>query len=364
MFDNLVVRNLTKQYSNGKGIAGVSFACPEGSFTVLLGPSGAGKTTTVSLIAGILQQTSGDVLIRGQSLERVSPRERQVAMAFEDYALYPTHTVYENIASPLRVRKMGDEEIDRRVRSMAALLGIDQHLDKLPSQISGGQKQRTGLCRCLVRDADVYILDEPIAHLDAKLRHRMRGEFKRIHRELGKTMIYVSHDFREALALADTIVILDAGRVVQIGTPQEVFTRPRNTFVATLLGDPPMNLVDFEAARVSNGHLSLESPRGPVGIDGTLFTDAGLGRVRLGFRDFAVSLQAERAPNCLAGSVYVSEPIEDRKVFTISVGENRVKVLTARSVDLPINREVFIQLNPKRIHLFDAQSGERIPERA
>ena len=235
MPDYLEIRNLSKQYPRVKGIDDVSFSCAEGSFTVLLGPSGAGKSTTLKIIAGILQETSGDVLRRGVSMRTVAPQARNTSMVFEDYALYPTFSVYENIASPLRVRKVAPQEVDTRIKKIAKLLGIDEHLEKLPSQISGGQKQRTALARCLIRDADIYLLDEPIAHLDAKLRHRMRGEFKRIHKDLGKTMIYVTHDYREALALADTVVILDKGHVVQIGKPDEVFSRPRNVFVATLL---------------------------------------------------------------------------------------------------------------------------------
>lgn len=163
-------------------------------------------------------------------------------MVFEDYALYPHISVFENIASPLRIRNFSENEIKKKVELIAELVGIEKHLDKLPSQISGGQKQRTGLARCLTRDADIYILDEPIAHLDAKLRHRMRGEFKRIHKELGKTMIYVTHNFREALSLADKVIILDKGYIKQMGTAMEVFNQPVDTFVATLFGEPPIGV--------------------------------------------------------------------------------------------------------------------------
>ena len=199
-------------------------------------------------------------------------------MTFEDYALYPTFSVFENIASPLRVRKVAREDVDSRVKRTAQLLGIDEHLEKLPSQISGGQKQRTALARCLIRDAEIYLLDEPIAHLDAKLRHRMRGEFKRIHKNLGKTMIYVTHDYREALALADSVVILNKGKVVQIGPPDEVFSRPRNIFVATLLGEPPMNLVHFDDARAENGGLALSAGDRKVSLRGV----SAAGRARKG----------------------------------------------------------------------------------
>jgi ABC-type sugar transport system ATPase subunit len=355
----LEIRNLSKQYQKVKGIDDVSFDCAEGSFTVLLGPSGAGKTTTLQIIAGILQETSGEVLRNGRSLRPVMPQERGISMVFEDYALYPTFSIYENIASPLRVRKVPAGEVDSRVKRIAKLLGIDEHLEKLPAQISGGQKQRTALARCLIRDAEIYLLDEPIAHLDAKLRHRMRGEFKRIHKDLGKTMIYVTHDYREALALADTVVVLNKGKVVQIGTPDEVFSRPRNVFVATLLGEPPMNLIRFQEGRTENGGITLSRGDQRVSLRGVA-TGAASGKVTLGFRHFTASLEPRDGENCIEGSVYVSEQMEDSKVYSIMVGEDLVKVLTPREARFDINQRVFIRMDPKAVYLFDGETGERI----
>lgn len=359
MPDYLEIRNLTKQYARVKGIDDVSFSCAEGSFTVILGPSGAGKTTTLKIIAGILQETSGDVIRRGASLRPVIPQERNISMVFEDYALYPTFSVYENIASPLRVRKVAKEETDSRVKRIAKLLGIDEHLEKLPAQISGGQKQRTALARCLIRDAEIYLLDEPIAHLDAKLRHRMRGEFKRIHKDLGKTMIYVTHDYREALALADSVVVLNKGTVVQIGPPEEVFSRPRNVFVATLLGEPPMNLVSFDDAKAQDGGLLLSRPDRRVALRG-LSSGGARGKVTLGFRHFTARLQPRESENCIDGFVYVSEQMEDTRVYSIMVGDNLVKVLAPRDSRFDINQKVFIKLDPAALYLFDGASGERI----
>lgn len=355
----LEIRNLTKNYAKVRGIDDVSLSCDEGSFTVILGPSGAGKTTTLNIVAGILEESSGDVFRNGKSLRTVAPQDRNISMVFEDYALYPTFSVYENIASPLRAQKMGKTDLDARVRRIAKLLGIEDHLDKLPSQVSGGQKQRTALARCLVRDADIYLLDEPIAHLDAKLRHRMRGEFKRIHRDLGKTMIYVTHDYREALALADVVVILDKGRVVQIGGPDEVFSKPKNTFVATLLGEPPMNLVDLDVSSSSDGSLALS--KGDVRLSLPPRMDVGArSKVKLGFRHFTASLLDREDAYCLMGSVYVSEQVEDARIYTVSVGDNLVKVVTPRGVQFEINQRVFIKLDPEAVYFFDGESGERI----
>jgi ABC-type sugar transport system ATPase subunit len=359
MPDYLEIRSLTKQYPRVKGIDGVSFSCAEGSFTVLLGPSGAGKTTTLQIIAGILQETSGDVLRKGQSLRQVSPQDRGVSMVFEDYALYPTYSVYENIASPLRLRKVAADEVDSRVRKIAKLIGIDEHLEKLPSQISGGQKQRTALARCLIRDAEIYLLDEPIAHLDAKLRHRIRGEFKRIHKDLGKTMIYVTHDYREALSLADSVVILNKGKVVQIGSPDEVFFRPRNVFVATLLGEPPMNLVDFDEVTSEQGGQVLRKGGRKVVVRDVPSVPPH-GRVRLGFRHFAAALQPQDGSDCIEGTVYVSELMEDSKVYSVMVGDNLVKVLTPRDTRFDINQRVYVRVDPRALYLFDRETGEKI----
>jgi multiple sugar transport system ATP-binding protein len=360
MSEYLEVRNLVKKYPKATGIDDISFSCAEGSFTVLLGPSGAGKTTTLNIIAGILQESSGDVLRRGSSMRSITPQDRNISMVFEDYALYPTFSVFENIASPLRARKVPQAEVTAKVQKIAALLGIDAHLEKLPAQVSGGQKQRTALARCLIRDAEIYLLDEPIAHLDAKLRHRMRGEFKRIHKDLGKTMIYVTHDYREALALADSVVVLNHGKVVQIGPPDEVFSRPKTIFVATLLGEPPMNLVRFDEARTESGALTLSRPGLKTVIRGA---GAMSGKVTLGFRHFTASLAAQPSENTLEGSVYVSELMEDSRVYSIMVGDNLVKVLTPRDALYDINQRVYIRLDPRALHFFDGESGERIEAR-
>ncbi|MBI9108074.1 MAG: ABC transporter ATP-binding protein [Spirochaetales bacterium] len=363
MAEYLEIKSLSKEYSKATGISDISFSCSEGSFTVILGPSGAGKSTTLNIIAGILQETSGEVLLKSEPLGRVPPQKRRMSMVFEDYALYPTFSVFENIASPLRVRSFSENDIKKKVISIASMLGIEEHLDKLPSQVSGGQKQRTALARCLVRDADFYLLDEPIAHLDAKLRHRMRGEFKRIHRELGKTMIYVSHDYREALALADNLLIFNEGRLEQSGNPQEVFSNPKNTFVATLLGEPPMNLINYQSGSVKNACLILKNGSESTELKGVNFADIEFGRVLLGFRHFSVSIHDQVGSNRIPGFVYVWEPIEDTITYTISIGEDLVKVVTTRSEHFELNQNVYLEMDPKALYLFDAETGNRIGTR-
>ena len=357
----LEVRNLKKYFKKVKAVDDISFSCGEGELLVILGPSGAGKTTTLKMIAGIVEPTDGEIYLKGELLNPIEPQKRNISMVFEEYALYPHLTVFENIASPLRIRKMSEEEIKKRVTMIAEMVGIHEHLHKYPSQVSGGQKQRTALARCLVREADLYLLDEPIAHLDAKLRHRMRGEFKRIHKELGKTMVYVTHDFREALALADRIIVLNKGKIEQIGTPEEVFEKPVNTFVATLLGEPAMNLVELDQSKIMNGTLEVKIREGEmVSIKGVSMREGSYGGTLLGFRHFKATLSPEETESSLPGEVYVYEIVEDKKIFTIRVGKSLVKVTTDREVSFEINERVFVNLDPKSLYLFDEETGKRI----
>jgi multiple sugar transport system ATP-binding protein len=241
------VQNVSKMYKGGEiqALKDVSFECEDGKFFCLLGPAGAGKTTTIKLIAGIEAIDKGQIFIDDQDITDLLPKDRDVAVAFETYALYPQRTVRENLAFPLRapMRKggMSERQIQQRVVEIARLLGIEELLERLPRQLSGGQRQRVALGRALVRKPKAYLLDEPIAHLDAKLRHRMRGELKRIQLELGITTLYTTPDQLEALSLADYMAVLNNGVIEQVGTPVEIYNHPINLFVARFVGDPPMN---------------------------------------------------------------------------------------------------------------------------
>ena len=249
------VKNLIKEYPGGAGrrrprdrgavraVDGIDLATEEGEYLVLLGPSGCGKTTLLRTIAGLEQPTSGDVLIDGQIVTGLPPRARQVAMVFQSYALYPHKSVYANIVFPLRAAKVPKEERDRKVQWAAALLGIGHLLERKPRQLSGGERQRVALARALVRQPKVFLLDEPLSNLDAKLRASARDELKRFQQEVGTTTIYVTHDQVEAMGLGDRIAVLSDGRIRQVGPPSEVYDNPADTFVATFIGSPPMNLV-------------------------------------------------------------------------------------------------------------------------
>jgi multiple sugar transport system ATP-binding protein len=244
---NVVVelRGLVKQFEGGKvhAVDGVDLATEEGEYLVLLGPSGCGKTTLLRTIAGLERPSEGEVLIGGQVVNDLPPRARKIAMVFQSYALYPHKTVRQNIVFPLKAERMDKDEQVNKARWAAELLGIDQLLDRRPRQLSGGERQRVALARALVREPQVFLLDEPLSNLDAKLRTSARDELKRFQQRVGTTTIYVTHDQAEAMGLGDRIAVMDRGRVRQLGPPVEVYDDPADTFVATFIGSPPMNLV-------------------------------------------------------------------------------------------------------------------------
>src|ERR671910_1478228 len=237
-------RKLSKRFSDSvAAVDGIDLASADGEFLVLLGPSGCGKTTLLRMIGGLEQPTSGDILIGERVVNHLPPRARQIAMVFQSYALYPHMSVYNNIAFPLKAQKVDKGEQKRKVEWAASILGIDKLLDRKPRQLSGGQRQRVALARALVRDPNVFLLDEPLSNLDAQRRASARDELQLFQRDVGTTTIYVTHDQVEAMGMGDRIVVIDQGRIRQIGTPREIYEEPADTFVATFVGSPPMNLI-------------------------------------------------------------------------------------------------------------------------
>jgi multiple sugar transport system ATP-binding protein len=240
-------RELQKHFGHVKAVDGVNLAIQEGEFLVLLGPSGCGKTTTMRMIAGLEKPTSGDILIGGRKVNDLPPRARKVAMVFQSYALYPHMTVYNNIAFPLKAEKMSKSAIQNKVVWAAGIFNIGHLLDRRPRQLSGGERQRVALARAIVREPNVFLLDEPLSNLDAKLRALARDELKQYQRQLGVTTLYVTHDQVEAMGMGDRVAVMSGGRVRQLGTPQELYRTPADTFVATFLGSPPMNLIEKDS---------------------------------------------------------------------------------------------------------------------
>jgi len=358
----LKIEDVSKSYGKTPALSDVSFECKQGEFFTLFGPSGAGKTTMLELIAGTKGDYRGRISIKGRSVEGMAIQDRNVAMAFENYALYPHMTVGQNIAFPLRsprAPRRTDAEILKKVQWTADELGIGGLLDRNPVQLSGGQKQRVSLARALVREADVYLLDEPIAHLDAKLRTVARANLKAMARNLGATIVYVTHDFREALGLSDRIMILNEGRVLQIDEPRQVYSQPSTDFVGRLLGDPVMNLLD--------GHLEADGAGHRFVSDGVSFllnerlNDAAGNRIasgstscRLGIRPSGVSVSAVDPGGATAIPVYTIEHAADHLLVYFEIGGVFFGGIAGPDAEFAVGRPAWIRLQPDRGHLFDA----------
>ncbi|MEM9559221.1 MAG: sn-glycerol-3-phosphate ABC transporter ATP-binding protein UgpC [Planctomycetota bacterium] len=257
----VLLRSVWKIYAGGvEAVKDVSLEIPDGEFTVLVGPSGCGKSTTLRMVAGLEEISKGEVLIGDRVVNGVHPKDRDIAMVFQNYALYPHMSVYKNMAFALKLRKMSKAEIDKRVRHAADILNLNDYLDRKPKALSGGQRQRVALGRCIVREPKAFLFDEPLSNLDAKLRVSTRAELKSLHKRLGTTTIYVTHDQEEAMTLGDRVVVMSVGKVQQADTPFEVYQRPVNRFVAGFIGTPPMNFFDGRLERV-DGHLTfVEQP--------------------------------------------------------------------------------------------------------
>lgn len=335
-------RNIKKHFGEVRAVDGVDLATKEGEFLVLLGPSGCGKTTLLRMIAGLERQTAGDVLIGGQVVNDLPPRTRKIAMVFQSYALYPHMTVFKNIAFPLKAQGVAKEEIPRKVEWAAALFGIEGLLHRKPRELSGGERQRVALARALVREPSVFLLDEPLSNLDAKLRAAARDELQQFQRRIGTTTIYVTHDQVEAMGLGDRIAVMQGGKVRQIGTPLEVYDEPADTFVAGFLGSPPMNLVeqrDFLLGFRPEHFFLLESAEGADRV------------ARFVFR-------ATRAEYLGA----------DRLLYGVLEGpfaEARVIAKLASSVTLPIQRgEAYaFAVRERDLRFFDKATGQRTDPR-
>jgi ABC-type sugar transport system ATPase subunit len=356
----LALRGVRKEYGKTVALAGLDLEVADGEFFVLLGPSGAGKTTTLKCVAGLETPTAGRVEIGGRDVTEVEPNARRVAMAFENYALYPQETVYDNIAFPLRSKRYYQPPDVARalITQVAGTLGIGHLLERMPRELSGGQRQRVALARVMVRPADVLLLDEPLSHLDAKLRATMRAELKSLGELQHTTSLYVTHDYLEALALGDRIAILRDGELVQVGTREDLWRTPVNTFVATAFGQPRINLL--------RGVIAQENGE-------TLFvTEDGVVRISLGRRDLAPGTPVElglrprdlvlgEAPGMatLRGQVYVVEPLGRQREVTVQIGEQRVAVVTPHE-DVAVDDLVTISAPHDRLLLFNAASGARI----
>jgi multiple sugar transport system ATP-binding protein len=346
----IVLDRLSKRWGAFTALENLSLTIADEEFLVLLGPSGCGKTTTMRMVAGLEDPTSGDILIDGRRVNDIPARDRDLAMVFQNYGLYPHMTVAQNIGYPLKVRGIARAERDRRVAVAAEKVELSQLLERRPAQLSGGQRQRVALARAIVRTPRLFLMDEPLSNLDAKLRAGMRAQLKHLQRDLSTTTIYVTHDQIEAMTLADRIVILDRGKIQQEGAPAEIYARPANLFVAGFVGSPPMNLMqggrEGSAFRHAGGAVSGIPEETPPAIV-------------LGQRPEDLRLAAPGEGD-LAGNVFSSELLGDSTLVGVAVGPDLINVKVGPGEGLALGTRVGIAFNRDKLHLFDQASGHRL----
>ncbi len=339
------LQNIVKSYGAFVGVREMSLSIEDEEFLVLLGPSGCGKTTTMRMIAGLEQPTEGQIIIGDEVVNGVDARDRDVAMVFQGYALYPNMSIYENIRFPLRMRGIAKADQDRLIREAANMVELGEYLERKPAALSGGQRQRAALARAVVRQPQVFLMDEPLSNLDAKLRASMRVQIKHLQRQLRTTTVYVTHDQIEAMTLADRIVIMDKGAIQQVGTPDEIYSDPANTFVAGFIGSPPMNLIEGTA---TGGTFTAQGIK--------LACPASLpSKVTLGIRPEDCRVGGDN----VQGMVYGVEPTGDVTYLTVTTGPKQIEVKAARDFRSTIDTAITIGFDPARLYFFD-QQGLRI----
>jgi len=359
--------NVVKRFGNVIAVDNVSLDIRDGEFFCLLGPSGSGKTTILRLIAGLEFPDEGDIYIDDELVNNIHPKDRDVAMVFQNYALYPHMTVYENIAFPLIARKkqlkLSNDEIRKRVIEVADMLGISHLLNRKPSQLSGGEQQRVALARALVRQPKVFLMDEPLSNLDAKLRLLMRTELKRLQKKLGITTIYVTHDQAEAMSMADRIAVLNKGRVQQVGTPDELYNKPSNVFVAGFIGVPPMNMIpcridqrDRKPVIVCEGFERV--------IDEDVYREIeshGYGpEILLGIRPEHLSISREAVPGSIPVEVLIAESLGSETIVNVKLVNTIVKVKAPPNAKYNMGERVYLVVDWNRMLLFDAKTEKLI----
>jgi ABC-type sugar transport system ATPase subunit len=353
------LERINKNFGAVQVLKDIDLVFPSRRFVTLLGPSGCGKTTLLRMIAGLEPVTSGAIRFGDRVVNELAPRDRNIAMVFQSYALYPQMTVRRNLGYGLRVRKTPKAEMDAAVERVAGILEISHLLDRKPGQLSGGQRQRVALGRAMVRQPDIFLMDEPLSNLDAKLRVTMRAELRRFHLDLGATTIYVTHDQLEAMTMSDMIAVMHGGIVQQFGSPAEVYERPANLFVAGFIGNPPMNLItgmlsggDQPAFASPDFTLVLPSSAMPVGN----------GReVVLGVRPQDLTLAHDAEAAFVRGRVWVVELLGSEKLVEVTLAERRRLTVQVRAdTDVKIDDPVGVRLDPQRIHLFDAKNGSTL----
>ena len=358
------IKKLCKNFGKVRAVIDLNLDIKDKEMISFLGPSGCGKTTSLRMVAGLERPTSGEIFLGGKDVTHIPPKDRHIAMVFETYALYPRKTVFENIAFPLRIRKFSNDEIKAKVLEAAKILDIEELLDRGIRQLSGGQRQRVAMGRAIVRKPSLFLMDEPLSHLDAKLRTRMRGELKRLQKDLETTMIYVTHDQLEAMSMADRIVVMNSGVLQQLGTPDQVFNKPVNEFVAGFVGDPPINFIDGQCTEENgklyfqNAVLKIELPEKTAS---KIREKCPHGSLHMGIRPSYFNLHHERPDlPSMPAEVFISEPLGEVLVIDFLLEKKIIKVTTSPDVKANMGETMWLSFDFNRVHFFNAQSGATI----
>jgi ABC-type sugar transport system ATPase subunit len=358
------LEKLTRRFGSVTAVDALDLEIQDGELVALLGPSGCGKTTTLLMTAGIYRPTSGAIYFGERRVDHLLPRDRGIGMVFQNYALYPHMTVAENIGFPLSLQRgIPREERDRRVTLVAEQVRVDELLARRPAQLSGGQQQRVALARALVKEPDILLLDEPLSNLDARLRHSMRAEIKRLQKELGITSIFVTHDQLEALTMADRIALMANGKLAAYGAPDDLYERPGNRFVAEFIGNPPMNFLDAEVVRadgqvVARSADDVQVPLTPALAD-RLPLNGAARAVTLGVRPEHLTI-GPPDPSHARGEVYMVEPMGREQVIDVRIGERSLQAIAPASLSVRVGEPVGLTFDASRLHLFDPAAGERL----
>ena len=357
-------RNVWKKYGDLPAVKDLNIECPDGSFLSILGPSGCGKSSTMRMVAGLEHITAGQILFDEKPINDLAPKDRDVAMVFENYALYPHKSVFENMANPLKLRGQDPARIRERVMAAANLLEISELLARRPQELSGGQKQRVAIGRAIVREPNLFLFDEPIAHLDAKLRAHMRGEIKHLQRTLGTTMIYVTHDQLEAMSMADKIAVMHEGELQQLGTPREVYNKPVNAWVAGFVGEPAMNFVDVglhnDADRIHFTHPNFTIPVTEA-QQRLLTTGTSPNALRMGIRPDAMSISMTPPKgDHITGRIFVTELLGGDMIVDVDLEDSRIRVKTSTEFEGVEGETCYMMVNRDKWHAFSKETGSAV----
>jgi multiple sugar transport system ATP-binding protein len=353
-------RNIVKRYADAQVVHDFNLRVDDNEFVVLLGPSGCGKSTLLRMLAGLEEISGGELLIDGAVVNDLDPGERGIAMVFQNYALYPHMTVADNIAFGLRRIKVPESQIRERIGQVAGMLGLEPYLQRRPAELSGGQQQRVAIARAMIKTPKVFLFDEPLSNLDAKLRNHMRVEIARLHQSLKTTTVYVTHDQHEAMTLADRIVLLKDGRIEQVGTPEEIYERPNSRFVAGFIGTPPMNLLEMQVRREGNGFL-LTSAHGTLRVSAERYALAGHDRVTVGVRPVHLQLApAGAVHNVLFGAVDLVEYLGHEVQVNLAHGAGHLSAIVPSAQRPALGERLGFAVQEEHLHIFDAAEGRTL----